>query len=111
ERVVLAGRGRADRHGTAAALLAAFVLAQVNGLARRYHDEELPEVVAVGQLGEAVAAGAAAEAVEGAEGHVLLVGDAPLAAAQLGPGEADEAAVVTFPELLGRQRIAGLELT
>src|SRR5207237_440616 len=73
-RVRGAGQGGLVEHGTAAPLLPALVLRQVNRLAGGEEDEELPQVQAVVQLGEAVLPGASAEAVEGAEGHVLLVG-------------------------------------
>src|SRR5206468_8828108 len=96
-------------HGTAAPLLPSLVLRQVKRLAGGDPDEELPQVQAVVQLGEAVPLGPPAEAVEGAEGDVFLVGGAAGRGAELLAGQTDQAAEVALPQLLGRVRVAGLE--
>src|SRR5262249_61933711 len=72
--------------------------------------QRLPEVVAVVRAREAARGGALAEAVEGAEGHVLLVGGGPPEPAQPLPGQFDEPAEVALPEGLGGVVLAGLEL-
>src|SRR5262249_43188726 len=86
------------------------VALQAPGLPGGDDHQQLPEVVAVLQPGELAPLGAAAEAVEGAEGHVLLVGGEARAALELLPGQADQPPEVALPELLGRGRVAGLEL-
>ena len=108
-RVRGAGQGGLVEHGTAAPLLPALVLRQVNRLAGGEEDEELPQVQAVVQLGEAVLLGPTAEAVEGAQGDVFLVGGAAGRGAELLAGQTDQAAEVALPQLLGRVRVAGLE--
>ena len=70
-RALQVGQGQ---HPAAAAGGAALVLGEVDGLAHRQDEEQLPEVVAVLEPGELARLGAAAEAVEGAQRHVLLVG-------------------------------------
>src|SRR5262245_36050485 len=55
------------------------------------------------------ALGAAAEAVEGAQSHVLLVGDAAWPAAQGGAGMADQQGEVALPQRPRRVRAAGLQ--
>ncbi len=79
------------------------------GLAGGDDDQEAPEVVAVGQVGEAALLDVAAEAVEGAEGDVLLVGGTAGGATQFEARQGHEAAKETVPELLGGGGLAGLE--
>ena len=100
---------RLGDHPAAAAFLPLFVLAQVQRLAGGQHQQELPQVVAVVQAGEAALFGRPAEAVEGAQGHVLLVGRLPRRCRELGAGQADEAGEVALPQRLGRCRVARLE--
>src|SRR5262249_38846688 len=66
--------------------LVAFAPRQVDGLAGGDDEQELPEVVAIPNLGELAAFGAAAEAVEGAERDVLLVAGAARGTAGSGGG-------------------------
>jgi hypothetical protein len=82
----------------------------VGRLAGGQQDQQLPQVVAVGQAREAVLVHAAAKAVEGAEGHVLLVGGGPGPAQQFLAGQSDEPAEVAFPEVLRGVGLAGPEL-
>src|SRR5207248_3287695 len=69
------------------------------------------QVVPVGQPREPAAPDAEEEAVEGALGHVLLVGGAAGQAAELDAGEADQPAEVALPEPLGGGRVAAAELS
>ena len=62
--------GFAD-HAAPSALLPPLVLDLRAGLARRHHDEQSPEVVAIGKLGESAVRGTVAEAVERAERRIL----------------------------------------
>ncbi len=61
-------------NAAAAALLPRLPPVLVRGLADGDDDQDPPEVVAVGQVGEAPARHAVAEGVEGAEGHILFIG-------------------------------------
>jgi len=105
-RVVGAEQPRLAQDGPAAALLAALGADQVGGLALGEGDEQPPQVVAVGQAGEAAVLGGAAEAGEGGKRHVLLVGGAARLALELGPGQADQAVEVALPQPLGGGRVA-----
>src|SRR5262249_31584822 len=98
-RPVRAEKRRLPLDIAAPALLPAIVLDQVDRLAGRDQRQQLPEIVAVAQLGELAAAGPAAEAVEGAQRHVLLVRGATGRARELGPGQADQPVEVAVPEL------------
>ena len=82
---------------------------QVDRLALGDDDEDLPEVVAVGEPGELPALGPPIEAVEGAQRDVLLVRDRPGDRPQLRPRQLDEAMDVGIPELIGRGPIPLLE--
>src|SRR5262249_33658277 len=53
--------------------------------------------------------GATAEAVEGAEGHVLLVGGAAGRAFQLLAGQSDEPLEIALPQLLRSRGVPGLQ--
>src|SRR5262249_12813339 len=91
-------------------LLARLVLVQVARLAQRDDHQELPQVVAVVELGEAALLRPAAEAVEGAERHVLLVGDGAAGGPQALPGQAHELREIALPEPLRAGLGAGLQL-
>jgi hypothetical protein len=56
-------------------------------LAGGYDNKQVPEVVAVVQLGKAASTDAAAKAIKGTEGHVLLIGDPASRAVQLFAGQ------------------------
>jgi hypothetical protein len=71
----------------AAALLPAFVAGEVVCLAGGYDNQQLPEIVAVVQLGKAPSSGAAAKAIKGTEGHILLISDPASRAVQLFAGQ------------------------
>src|SRR5262245_47214097 len=60
--------------------------------------QEVPQVVAVVQMGEATLRGAATDAIEGAEGHVLFVGGAAVLSPEPGAGQASQAAEIAIPE-------------
>ena len=89
--------------------LSSLVVHQVDGLAHRQHEQQLPEIVAVFELRKLASLGPAIEALEGAERHVLLVGHATGDAPETGPRQPDEPAEVGFPEVLGRGAISLLE--
>src|SRR5262249_46010032 len=72
-------------------------------------EEQLPEVVPVIEPGEAALLRPAAEAVEGAQGHVLLVGGGPRCGAELRARQAYQAAEVPLPEALGGSGVASRE--
>ena len=84
----------------------------INGLPDGDHDQEPPEVVAIGQPRESPRGGAAAEAVEGAQGRILLILDrpGPPRGAESGAGEMDQAIEVALPEVLGGGVAAGLQV-
>jgi len=85
-------RRRHRDHLPAAALQPALRLDHVGRLARRDHQQHLPEVVAVVEPREPARLGRPHEAVEGAEGDVLLVGRAARPAAEVAAGQPDEPA-------------------
>ena len=93
-----------------AALLAVLKFRLVNGLASGNQDEQVPEVVAVLELGKLALFGAAVETVEGAQRHVFLVRRSARRMLQLFACQTDEAVEIALPELLGNGRIAGFEL-
>ena len=90
----------------------ALALDPIDGLADRQHDQQAPEVVAVGQVGEWAAVNAATEAIEGAEGHILLVLDRPRAAVvpELLARQENEPLEVALPEVLCRGITAGSQV-
>ena len=100
----------ASSRTAAAALLAVLVACQVERLAHRDRDQQAPEVIPIRQLREAAALDAPKEAGEGAQGDVLLVGGAARQALQLAPRQAHQPPEVAFPEVLGGDRVARLEL-
>ena len=59
------------------ALVPALVLDEVDGLPLGDDQQQLPEVVAVGEARESAVGRPTAEAVEGAQGDILLVGRDP----------------------------------
>jgi hypothetical protein len=91
-------QGRAAAHLAAAALVALVVLDDVGRLAGGEDHQQGPQAVAVLQVGELALFGPAAEGVEGAEGRVLLVGDAARGSVQLRPRQGDQARVVALPQ-------------
>src|SRR5208283_2034264 len=92
------------------ALLAGFELTKVDRLADGDSHQELPQVVAVVELGETSGGDAAAEAIEGAKGHVFLIGRASLDAVQMGMSKVHETLEVRLPEAPGGLAVALLEL-
>jgi hypothetical protein len=86
------------------------VAGQVGRLAQGEGHEDLPQVVAVGQAGEAARPGAPAEGVGGAQGHVLLVGRPARGASEALAGQPDQAAEGALPDPLQGLPVAGLQL-
>ena len=89
--------------------LPSLVVHQVDGLAHRQHEQQLPEIVAVFELRKLASLGPAIETLEGAERHVFLVGHATGDAPQADPRQPDEPAEVGFPEVLGRGAVSLFE--
>jgi hypothetical protein len=83
----------------------------VAALAEGEDYQDLPQVVAVEQAGEAVLLGAAAEAGEGVQSDVLTTGcPRRRRAREPGAGQADQAREIAFPERLDGLAVALLEL-
>jgi hypothetical protein len=93
----------------AAARATPLVPDQVDRLAHGQDEEKLPEVDAVLEEGEPAALDAPEEAVEGAQRHVLPVGQAHRGV-HPGVGQADQAVEIRLPETLGRLAVTLLEL-
>jgi hypothetical protein len=85
-------------------------LDEICGLAHRDENQEGPQPVAVFQLWKASLLDATAEAVEGAEGHVLFVGEAPQCASQTLACQSYQPRVVALQQRLGRLVVAGLRV-
>ena len=81
----------------------------MSGLAGREQQQQPPQIVAVLHLRKAARLGAAAEAVQGAEGHVFLVGGQRRPAPQAGAGACHQERKVAFPKLSDCGAVAGLE--
>src|SRR5262249_8577852 len=88
------------------ALAAPLMLDEIGGLASGEKKEDLPEVAAIFQPGEAALLGGAAETVEGAEGHVLLVGGPAGKVAETSPRQRDHRPVVALPQPLDHVPVA-----
>ena len=99
---------RLFHHAPAAALEPLLPLDLGVGLAHRDRHEDLPEVLAIGELGELALGDPRAEAVERGERGVFLVSlDSRLPLLdKLGPGQDDQLAEIALPERLGRGQIA-----
>src|SRR5208337_1503798 len=100
---------REDEHPAGAPCRPTLVAYQVDRLAHGDDNQQLPKVVAVVELRELAAFGPLIEALEGAEGHILLVGRAPRGALELGAGKPNQPLEVSLPELLGGGPLPGLE--
>jgi hypothetical protein len=97
------------RRSVAAAFLAAFVFGQTPGFASGEHDEDLPEIFAIGKLRKPALFRSATETVERAQGDVFLIVEARLVALELLAGQADQALGIAFPEWLSGGGVAGLQ--
>src|SRR5271157_1116488 len=100
---------REDEHPAGASCRPTLVAHLVDRLAHGDDGQQLPKVVAVVELRELAAFGPLIEALEGAEGHILLVGRAARGAPEPGAGEPDQPLEVSLPELLGGGPLPGLE--
>jgi hypothetical protein len=103
------GCGVRQRERGAAALLAGFVTEEVAGFPRRDHHQQPPQIVAVGKLGKMALLSAAAKAVEGAQGHILLVGAAGFLSLKAFPRQTNQLLEIALPDFLRRGRVACLE--
>src|SRR6266851_4012347 len=95
---------------TPATLRPAFVAELTGGGARGEGEEEVPQFVAVGQVGEPALFRAALKGEEGGQGGVFLIRDAAQSRRQSLPGRRDHAREEPLPQLTGGDRIAGLDL-
>src|SRR5271157_2343994 len=100
---------REDEHPARAPCQPTLTAHQVDRLAHGDDDQQFPKVVAVVEPRELAAFGPLIEALEGAEGHILLVGRAARGTPELGAGEPDQPLEVSLPELLGGGPLPGLE--
>src|SRR5262249_706261 len=101
--------GRFSGKLAAAVLQALLALDQVDGLAGGDDHQQAPEVVAVGEPGEAALPDALKETVEGALHHVAFIHRATPGAAQSFPRQANQPLVVALPEFLGGSAVSPLE--
>ena len=62
-------------------------------------DNQMPQIVAIAQIGKLIVPGALAEALKGAEDDIFLVGHPSRGTAELFTGQAHEPAVITLPEV------------
>jgi hypothetical protein len=83
---------------------------RVDRLAQGNDHEQVPEVGAVGQLGEQALFGPAAEAGKGADGDVLFVRRRARRILEPFARQTDQAAEIPRPEFIGGRGIAGLDL-
>ena len=96
----------------AAALLPAVSVGLGHRLPRGDHDQEPPEVVAIGELRKLAPRRPVAKAVEGAQGGVFLVFVGPRRSQpfELGPGHRDQLGEIPLPERLRRRLVAFSQL-
>src|SRR5271157_3152529 len=92
-----------------APLLPVLMADRADGLPRCDGDQQPPEILAVGYLGELATADALAEAVEGAQRHVLFIKPAAGVTGQLLARQPDQLLEVAVPEPLDIGLIASPE--
>src|SRR5262249_46126783 len=107
--LLLLVQGRFAADGAAATLVPLLVPDELERLACGDGNEDVPQVVAVGELWKARAGDAVAETVESAESHVLLVGGPARRLAQLLARQPDEAREIRLPQSLNRRRVSSLQ--
>src|SRR5439155_16610795 len=93
-----------------AALLPALVPLEMAGFARRKRDQQMPQIVPIGQLRKPTVGSPPTEASEGTEGHILLVGGAPRSILQSLARQAHQPLEIALPKLLRRGGIPGPKL-